>query len=172
MEKRTVYIVGGGVLLVFILLALGVLFILPHFLSSNAQTTASPTTTATTTPAAKQKNVYAPYLKQYGPSIKSKIAQGLHQTPQQLTTQLQAGKSLSDIATTQKISDTQLQNIITTAFTTSLQPAVDSGALTQKQVGRLVKMMLKNRLNLDLFLTRIKDNGSAAQNAADSMLAA
>ncbi len=43
-------------------------------------------------------------LKQYLPSVAGQVAQGLHLTANQLMTQLQSGKSLSDIATTQGVS--------------------------------------------------------------------
>jgi hypothetical protein len=153
MERRTVYIVSGSVVIVLVLLALGVFLLLPRFFAANSQAaTATPTATATTT--AKHKSVFAPYLKQYGIDIKTKIAQGLHLTPDQLAQQLKAGKTLDAIATTQKVSSTQLQTIVAGAFTSSLQPAVSSGALAQKQITKLVKMMQKNQKTLDRLLSR------------------
>ncbi|HEX4204885.1 MAG TPA: hypothetical protein VHZ51_11955 [Ktedonobacteraceae bacterium] len=110
MERRTVYIVSGGIVIILVLLALGVFLLLPHFFAANSQAaTATPTATATATATTKHKSVFAPYLKQYGMDIKTKIAQGLHLTPDQLTQQLKAGKTLDAIATTQKVSSTQLQ---------------------------------------------------------------
>src|SRR6266849_142895 len=55
-------------------------------------------------------------LKQYLPGVAGQVAQGLHLTANQLMTQLQSGKSLSDIATTQGVSSTQLQTLVTNAI--------------------------------------------------------
>jgi hypothetical protein len=98
------------------------------------------------------KPTVAKILKQYAPDIKNQIAQGLHLTPDQLTTQLQAGKTLSDIATTQNISASQLQTVVSNALQTSLQPAVTDGTLTQRQLDRLIKKYQNNPSLLDHLL--------------------
>jgi hypothetical protein len=151
MERRILYIIGGAIVLVLILIGISVLVIMPAITSANnTQASATPTITASPTPA--NRNPYAQYLKQYGPDIKNQIAQGLHLTADQLTTQLKAGQSLSSIATAQGISATQLQTIITNAFQTGLKPAVDAGNLTQKQVDVLVKRMQNNPKQLERLL--------------------
>src|SRR6516164_7968000 len=47
-------------------------------------------------------------LKQCLPTLATQVAQGLHMNAAQLMSQLQSGKSLSDIATAQGVSSTQL----------------------------------------------------------------
>src|SRR5215471_1312463 len=54
-------------------------------------------------------------LKQYLPDVATQVASGLHMSSTQLVSQLQSGKSLSEIATTKGVSSTQLQTIVTNA---------------------------------------------------------
>lgn len=163
MERRLVYIIGGAIVAVLVLLGVGAFVFLPQFTGANTgQATATPV--ATGTAKAVHKNIYAPYLQQYGMNIKTQIAQGLHMTPDQLTTELKSGKTVNDIATAQNVSAPQLQTLIATAFTTNLKPAVDAGALTQKQVDRLVKNMQNNQKSLDNFLIHTK--GTSQQGTA------
>ncbi len=151
MEKRMIYIIGGAIVLVLILLGVGIFVLLPQFNLSNSQATATPT--VTTTPAATaRKNIYAPYLQQYGSGIQAQIAQGLHLTSDQVAAQIKGGKTLSDIASAQGVSASQLQTLISNAFTSNLQPAVSAGALTTKQVNKLATNMQKNQKALDHFL--------------------
>ncbi|MBE3559715.1 MAG: hypothetical protein IMW89_10875 [Ktedonobacteraceae bacterium] len=151
MERRMLFLMGGVVILVLIVLGIGVFVILPGFISAKSPASATPTATATPLPTAAA-NPYAIYLKQYGPQIKQQIAQGLHLTPEQLTAQLQEGKSLDDIAKAQHVSPEQLNTLIARAFQSGLKPAVDSGGLTQKQVDALVKRMQKNHQQLGKLL--------------------
>src|SRR6266480_3175751 len=92
-------------------------------------------------------------LKYIKPDLKNHIAQGLHLTPDQLTSQLKSGKTLSDIATAQNISSTQLQTIVGNAIQNALKPAVTEGTLTQKQVDKLTKRFQSNPVLLDHLLT-------------------
>lgn len=160
-------IIGGAIVLALLILAIAVL--VPR-LMTNANNQAATSTPAASTPAAKPavRNVYAPYLAQYREGIRSQIAQNLHLSTTQLETQLSAGQTLSGIATTQNISTTQLQTIVTNAFQTGFQPAVNSGNLTQKQVDLLVKRMLKQPKTLDRYLvaqTHTKKGASATPTA-------
>src|SRR6266487_2315360 len=101
MARRLIVIISGAIVLVLILIAVGVFVI--HSQANATNATATPTVTITATPA-KRSNPYAKPLRQYGPDIKNQIAQGLKLTPDQLTSQLQSGKSLTDIATAQGFS--------------------------------------------------------------------
>ncbi|MBV9228697.1 MAG: hypothetical protein JOZ18_05225, partial [Chloroflexi bacterium] len=120
MERRMLYIIGGALVLVLILVGVSIFVIIPAITSANNTQVASATPTVTVSPTPANRNLFAPYLKQYGPTIKSQIAQGLHLTPDQLTTQLKSGQSLSSIATAQGVSATQLQTIIANAFQAGL----------------------------------------------------
>jgi polyhydroxyalkanoate synthesis regulator phasin len=83
-------------------------------------------------------------LKQYLPSVATQVAQGLHITSTQLMSQLQSGKSLSDIATAQGVSSAQLQTIVTSAIQSAVNKAVSDGNLTQQQATNIMQMLQKN----------------------------
>lgn len=83
-------------------------------------------------------------LKQYLPAVATQVAQGLHITSTQLMSQLQSGKSLSDIATAQGVSSTQLQTIVTNAIQSAVNKAVSDGNLTQQQATNIMQVLQKN----------------------------
>ncbi len=152
MTKRTLYIIVGAIALLLILIGVGTFIFLPMITSASGnQTQITPTVSPTTTPK-QSGNGTAKILKQYAPDIKNQIAQGLHTTPDQLTTQLKSGKTLSDVATAQGVSTTQLHTIVSNAMQTSLKPAIDSGSLTQKQLDKLTKRYQNNPNLLDKLL--------------------
>jgi len=148
--KRLLYIIIGAIVLVLVAIGIGIFVILPNIASADTSQKATPTPTTTTTK--KAGNGINKILKQYAPDIKNQIAQGLHLTPDQLTAQLQSGKTLTDIATAQNVSSTQLQTIVGNALQTALQPAVDAGTLTQQQLTRLIKKAQTNPQMLDRLL--------------------
>ena len=152
MSRRLLYIIVGAIVVVLLAIGIGVFVVLPSVTSANnsVASTPTPTVSATTKP---KTNVVTKTLKQYAPAIKTQLAQGLKLTPDQLTTDLKAGKTLSDIATAQNVSATQLQTLVGTALQSGLKPAVDAGTLTQKQVDRLVKHYQSNPTLLDKLLT-------------------
>lgn len=154
MPKRILYIIIGASVLVLLAIGIGVYALLPTITSAFASQNPTPTpiVSATTTPTSKGNGV-GKILKQYAPDIKNQIAQGLHLTPDQLTAQLQAGKTLSAIATAQNVSSTQLQTVVGTALQNALQPAVTAGTLTQQQVTRLTKRFQNNPTLLDHLLS-------------------
>ncbi len=155
MTRRILYAVIGLLAVLLILIGVGVFVFLPMLTSAHtSQATTTPTVVPTTTAIATPKpiNVTAKLLKQHAPDIKSQIAQGMKMTPEQLTTQLQSGKTLSDVATAQNVSSTQLQTLISNTLQTSLKPAVASGDLTQKQLDNLTKRYQKNPALLDKLL--------------------
>ena len=153
MSKRILYILVGAIVLVLLAISICIYTLLPTITSAiAANQTPTPTPTVSATPTHKG-NGTAKILKQYAPSIKNQIVQGLHLTPDQLTSQLKSGKTLSDIATAQNISSTQLQTIVGNAIQNALKPAVTDGTLTQKQVDKLTKRFQSNPVLLDHLLT-------------------
>ncbi|MFL5656660.1 MAG: hypothetical protein ACJ8CB_21075 [Ktedonobacteraceae bacterium] len=156
MPKRILYILVGAIVLILLAIGIGVYALLPTITSASASQAATPTPTpiisATSTPTHKG-SATAKLLKQYAPAIKNQIAQGLHLTPDQLTAQLQSGKTLSTIATAQHISSPQWQTIVGNAIQNALKPAVDNGTLTQKQVDKLAKKYQSNPVLLDRLLS-------------------
>ena len=149
-RRKRLLIISGAIVLALVLIAVGI------FAMNSGANATSATSTSTTTvapqPTSKSTGPYVQALKQYGASIKNQIAQGLKLTTDQLVTQLQAGKSLSDIATAQGLSATQLQNLIATSLLNGLNPAISSGGLTQKQVTLLIKRWQKNPKPLEHLL--------------------
>ena len=156
MIRRTLFIlIGGATALLLILIGIAAFIFWPMITSAHtSQTTnATPTVPAvTTTPTQQAGTGVAKLLRQYVPDIKTQIAQGLKLSPEQLTAQLRTGKTLSDVATTQGVSKTQLQTIVSNALETSLKPAVDDGTLTQKQLDKLAKRYASNPTLLDRLL--------------------
>lgn len=148
MSRRLLYIIVGAIVVVVLAIGIGVFVVLPSVTSANNSATSTPTPIVSATTTTKTNTVNKT-LKQYAPAIKTQIAQGLKLTPDQLTTDLKAGKTLSDIATAQNVSATQLQTLVGTALQSGLKPAVDAGTLTQKQVDRLVKHYQSNPTLLD-----------------------
>jgi hypothetical protein len=152
MSRRLLYIIVGAIAVVVLAIGIGVFVVLPSVTSANNSAASTPTPTVSATTKTAKTNVVTKTLKQYAPAIKTQIAQGLKLTPDQLTTDLKAGKTLSDIATAQNVSATQLQTLVGTALQSGLKPAVDAGTLTQKQVDRLVKHYQTNPTLLDKLL--------------------
>ncbi|MGI9060214.1 MAG: hypothetical protein ACR2H5_16735 [Ktedonobacteraceae bacterium] len=155
MSRRLLYIIVGAIVVVVLAIGVGVFVVLPSVTSANNSATSTPTPIVSATTTTKANGVNKT-LKQYAPAIKTQIAQGLKVTPNQLTTDLKAGKTLSDIATAQNVSATQLQTLVGTALQSGLKPAVDAGTLTQKQVDRLVKHYQSDPTLLDKLLMNAK----------------
>jgi polyhydroxyalkanoate synthesis regulator phasin len=93
-------------------------------------------------------------LRQYLPNIANQVAQSLHMTTNQLKAQLQSGKSLSDIATAQGISSSQLHTIVINAIQSTLNKAVSDGNLTQQQATNIMQKLEQNPQFLDRILAR------------------
>ena len=91
-------------------------------------------------------------LKQYLPGVATQIAQGLHINANQLMSQLQSGKSLSDIAKAQGVSSSQLQTIVTNAIQSAVNKAVSDGNLTQQQATNIMQKLQKNPAALNHLL--------------------
>jgi len=72
-------------------------------------------------------------LKQYLPAVENQVAQGLKLTSSQLTADLKNGQSLTQIATAQHVSSTQLHTIVLNAVQSAVNQAIKDGNLTQAQ---------------------------------------
>jgi polyhydroxyalkanoate synthesis regulator phasin len=83
-------------------------------------------------------------LKPYLPGVVSQVASGLKMDATQLMSQLQSGKSLSDIATAKGVSSSQLQTIVTNAIQSAVKKAVSDGNLTQQQATTIMQKLQKN----------------------------
>jgi polyhydroxyalkanoate synthesis regulator phasin len=98
-------------------------------------------------------------LKKYGPDLVTQVAQGLHLTSDQLTTQLQSGKSLTDIAQAQGISADALHSMVNNAITSELNKAVSAGDITQNQATAFTTYLQKHPQFLDHVLDQHKHTG-------------
>ncbi len=91
----------------------------------------------------------------------SQIASALHLLPQDITAQLQSGKSLSDIATAQGVSNDQLHSIELKTYNSVANAAVKNGNITQNDANVWLKDLSNSPDDLDkttqnLFLNNIQ----------------
>lgn len=91
-------------------------------------------------------------LRGYVPQITNDVATGLHLTSAQLKSQLHSGKSLSEIARAQHVSDTQLRTIVMDAIQSALNKAVTAGDITQQQDTTFMQQLRSNPRILDHIL--------------------
>src|SRR5260221_5817903 len=117
-SRRTLYILMGAIAVILLAIGIGVAVFWPAITSATAGQAVTPTPIVSVTGTAKP--TAAKILKQYAPDIKNQIAQGLHLTPDQLTTQLQAGETLSDISNNPKNSGRHLPNPFRNMLSTSI----------------------------------------------------
>ncbi|WP_069805887.1 hypothetical protein [Thermogemmatispora onikobensis] len=83
-------------------------------------------------------------LKPYLPDLENQIAQGLHLSADQLKAQLQAGKTLKQIADAQHISASQLHTIVLNAIEHELDRAAQAGTITQQQASAIKQYLQKH----------------------------
>jgi hypothetical protein len=127
---------------------------------SSASITVTPSTAASSSSATPNRGTTAQAtrmalkhsLSQYYPVLKSQIAQSLHLTSDQLTQQIQAGQTLTSIASTQGISAAQLSALLATALATSFAPAVQNSQITQQQLTKLTQCIQLIGILLDALL--------------------
>ncbi len=84
------------------------------------------------------------FVQKYRSAMENEIASGMHLTTQQLMSQLKSGKSLSQIATAQHVSASQLHTIMTNAIEDALKKAVSAGDLTQDQANSFTQYLQKH----------------------------
>ncbi len=154
MNKRTILIIGGSVALLIILLAVGFFVVGPMVSSANSQPppTPTPTIAITSTATAHKNNPIRDALKPNASAIQNSVAQGLHLSVTQLQADLKAGQTLSQIATAQNVSASQLQSIVSGAVQSYLNSAVTSGTLKQKQETAYLNNLQKKPDSLDHLL--------------------
>lgn len=163
MQRKTLFIILGAIAAVLLVIGVGAVLLWPTLTSANSSTSsATPTVSSNSTPTTKNAANQAKILKQYAPAIKTQIAQGLKMTPEQLTAQLRAGKTLTQIAATQNISADQLKTIVSNALQTAFLQAVSNGDLTQAQVNRISKRLESNETSLDRLLeAKVTNTGTS-----------
>ena len=91
-------------------------------------------------------------LRQYRSSIENQVAQGLHLTSAQLTTDLKNGQSLDQVAKAQGVSTSQLRTIVLNAVQSAANQAVKDGNLTQTQASDLMQALQRQPGILDRIL--------------------
>ena len=91
-------------------------------------------------------------LRGYLPQITNQVASGLHLTTAQLKAQVQSGKSLSDIAMAQHVSDSQLRTIVIDAVRSALDKAVSAGNVTKQQATTFMQNLQSHPQILDRIL--------------------
>jgi hypothetical protein len=84
------------------------------------------------------------WLNKYAQNVTTLLAQGLHLNASQLTAQFKAGKNLSDIAKTQKVSTNALQTLVKNTANTIIKQAVSAGTLKQAQATRISAYIQKH----------------------------
>jgi polyhydroxyalkanoate synthesis regulator phasin len=82
------------------------------------------------------------------------VAQGLHLTSAQLTTDLKNGQSLDQIAKAQGVSTSQVRTIVLNAIQSAANQAVKDGNLTQTQANDLMQALQRQPGILDRILSR------------------
>ncbi len=94
----------------------------------------------------------------------SQIASALHLSPQDITAQLQAGKSLTDIADAQGLSNDQLRSAELQAYTNIANAAVKSGDLARSDADAWLKDLSNNSQDLDKTTTNLFLNTNQPPN--------
>ena len=82
------------------------------------------------------------------------MAQGLHLTSAQLTTDLKNGQSLEQVAKAQGVSTSQLRTIVLNAIQSAANQAVKDGNLTQTQASDLMQALQRQPGILDRILSQ------------------
>ncbi len=77
-------------------------------------------------------------------NVANQIAQGLNLSSSQLVSDLKSGKSLAQIAKTQKVSLAQLKTVVSNAINSSLNSAVSAGNMTSAQQSAISTFIQKH----------------------------
>jgi hypothetical protein len=153
MKKLTIFIIGGVAVLVIILGLLGFFVVGPLITEASSPTpTPTPAVTASPSATAKKSNPVTAVLKTNAAAIQSQIASDLHLTASQLQQDIKSGQTLSQIATAQNVSATQLQTDEANVVKPYLDQAVSAGSVTQKQEDNFLKRLQTNPDTLDTLL--------------------
>ncbi len=93
-------------------------------------------------------------LQQYLVAAEAQVAKGLGISSANLTSQLQSGKSLHDIATAHNVNDAQLKTLLNNAIQSELKAAVKAGDVTQAQADMVTKQLSNNPSFLNSLIAR------------------
>ena len=107
-------------------------------------------------------------LQQYLVAAEAQVAKGLGISSADLTSQLQSGKSLHDIATAHKVSDTQLKTLLNNAIQSELKAAVSAGDVTQAQADMVTKQISSNPMFLDQLINGHKGQRDSGTQSGTS----
>lgn len=83
-------------------------------------------------------------LKKYRTTLLNGVASGLHLSASQLQSDLRNGQTLSQVASAQKVSASQLHTIVLTAVQNTLNQARQAGDITQSQESAFVQFLQKH----------------------------
>lgn len=117
--------------------------------AAQATVAPTPTTAAPTTPA-KPNHKDMSEAAQYLMPVISAVSSTLNLSPMEIASQLQAGKSLADIAKAQNVDVQKVKDAFTGAVKTQLDAAVKAGKATQPQadkVGQTLTIWLDELFN-------------------------
>jgi len=98
--------------------------------------------------------------------IADHVASGLHLTADQLETQLNSGKTLTQVAAAQGVSSAQLVTIELTTLQTIGQQAVQAGVTTQARLDQLLQQAQRDPVYLDEIMYGICSGKAAAKQNA------
>lgn len=90
------------------------------------------------------KGVLRQVLKKYKTTLLNGVASGLHLSASQLQSDLQKGQTLSQIASAQKVSASQLHTIVLNAVQNTLNQARQAGDITQSQGDAFLQFLQKH----------------------------
>ncbi len=107
-------------------------------------------------------------FQKYLTNAEAQVATGLHISSSDLTSQVQSGKSLHDIAAAHNVSDTQLKDLLTNAIQNTLKQAVSAGDITQAQADMVKKQLTSNSPMLDNLINRHMGQNSGTRSAWQS----
>jgi len=92
-------------------------------------------------------------IQQYLVAAEAQVAKGLGISSADLTSQIQSGKSLHDIAAAHNVSDTQLKVLLNNAIQSELKSAVSAGDVIQAQADMVTKQLSSNPMFLDKIIS-------------------
>src|SRR6266581_2183299 len=150
MNKQKIFVPAVVAAVLLLGITVGVVFGGPLIASAYSNATGTSATATPTTPATPATSATAtttnPYCEQYLKDLANRLhvsvatlQQAQLAAHEDVLAQLQAGKSLDDIAAAQHVSSSQLQTIETNALQSTLNKAVAAGDLTQQQANQFMQ---------------------------------
>lgn len=131
--KKLLYIGGGSILLLLVLLCSA--FLASPLMASAHSVSTTPTPTTTTAKHVAHKDIDHPlrvFVRGHRDLILDQIAPQLHLSHSQLTQKLQSGESFVKIAKGQNVSVASLKTILVKSVDTVVAQELKAGKITQK----------------------------------------